>query len=160
MTGTATIEAKGRLGTTVTFDGTTVTISRSGFMAATTAGTGEKRIPLGMISAIQFKSATALVHGYMQFSFSGEVQRSRRQQSLNDRATDENTVQFTKAQLPAFEAIRDAIEAARVQAHNPRSALAAPSVAERIQQLAGLRDQGLISPEEYEAKRAQLLEQL
>jgi uncharacterized membrane protein YdbT with pleckstrin-like domain len=39
-------------------------------------------------------------------------------------------------------------------------AAASPSVAEQIQQLAALRDQGHITAEEYDAKKAQLLERM
>lgn len=37
---------------------------------------------------------------------------------------------------------------------------AAPSITEQIEQLADLRDRGLITPAEYEAKKAQLLERM
>jgi uncharacterized membrane protein YdbT with pleckstrin-like domain len=47
-----------------------------------------------------------------------------------------------------------------VQSAPAAPAVAAPSVAEQIQQLAALRDQGHITPEEYDAKKAQLLERM
>ncbi len=154
------IEAKGRNGATVIFDGTTVTISRKGFLGAMTAGNGDKRVPVRMITAVQYKPASAMIYGYIQFSFSGETQKNRRQQSINDRARDENTVQFTKQQMPAFDYLRDAIEFVRSQPAAPTVMQAGPSAAERIQQLAQLRAQGLISAEEYEAKRQQLLAEM
>jgi uncharacterized membrane protein YdbT with pleckstrin-like domain len=43
------------------------------------------------------------------------------------------------------------------QAQAPQAAQPAPNVAEQIQQLAMLRDQGHITPEEFEAKKAELL---
>lgn len=153
------IEAKGLYGATVTFDGTTVAITRKGFNATVVGpGAGEKRIPLRMISAIQFKASG--LSWYIQFSFSGESTSSRRQ-SMSDLRKDENTVEFGPKERQAFEALRDAIEAARAQEHAPAPVAAAgPTVAERIQQLAGLHDQGLISDAEFEAKRAQLLAEL
>lgn len=42
----------------------------------------------------------------------------------------------------------------------PVAPAASPSVAEQIQQLAALRDQGHITAEEYDAKKAQLLERM
>jgi uncharacterized membrane protein YdbT with pleckstrin-like domain len=51
--------------------------------------------------------------------------------------------------------ISGAINAAYAQA--PQAAPAAPNVAEQIQQLAMLRDQGHITPAEFEAKKAELL---
>jgi hypothetical protein len=48
------LPVRGRNGT-VTFDGATVVIARSGFVARATIGKGEKRIPLRHITAVQFK---------------------------------------------------------------------------------------------------------
>jgi hypothetical protein len=69
-------------------------------------------------------------------------------------------VQFTKAQMPAFAWLRDAIDAARSQPAAAVAQATGPTVAERLQQLVYLRDQGLISTDEYEAKRVELLGQL
>jgi len=151
------VVAQGMNGAIVTFDGQTVAITRKGFAATMIGpGTGEKRIPVHAITAIQFK--TSGISYYIQFSFSGESAQSSR--SRDDRRKDENTVEFHAGQRPAFEALRDAIEAARTVPTPPTPMVVAPSVAERIQQLAGLRDQGLISEAEFEAKRVELLAQL
>ncbi len=49
----------------------------------------------------------------------------------------------------------------RVQANQPRADLQAPtSVASRLKDLEGLREQGLITDQEYKDKREQLLQQL
>jgi uncharacterized protein DUF4429 len=55
------IEAKGRNGATVSFDGTTVTISRRGILGALTAGNGHKRIPVHSVSAVQYKPANSMI---------------------------------------------------------------------------------------------------
>jgi hypothetical protein len=43
---------------------------------------------------------------------------------------------------------------------SPTAAAAPPSVADQIKDLAELRDQGHITADEYEAKKAQLLERM
>jgi hypothetical protein len=67
------LEVKGVNGT-ITFDGAFVSIVRSGFLARATIGKGEKRIPVGHISSVQFKPA-GLVRGFIQFSLAGGVER-------------------------------------------------------------------------------------
>jgi len=68
---------------------------------------------------------------------------------------------FTKAQMPTFEKLRDAIEQAIVTRSAPQSAVAAPAnVPEQIQQLASLRDQGILNDAEFEAKKADLLSRM
>jgi tetratricopeptide (TPR) repeat protein len=57
------VHAKGHNGQ-VHFDGVYVTITRKGFLARTSVGKGEKRIPLTAISAVQWKPPGALVNGF------------------------------------------------------------------------------------------------
>ena len=62
--------------------------------------------------------------------------------------------------LPFKNAILAAAEQYRGAGRMPLAAPAGPSGAERMRQLKALLDDGLISPEEYEAKRRELLSQL
>lgn len=104
------IEAKGHNGT-ATFDGRFVTIKRTGFVAATTQGRGEKRIPVSQISAVQFKPATSLFAGSISFTIPGGVEsRSRAGGHTQAAMKDENAVLFQKKHLAEFEALRNAIE--------------------------------------------------
>lgn len=147
----------------VIFDGEWIRIVRQGFTAATTVGRGEKRIPLSSVAAVQFKPAKGGVgpfgRGYIEFTIPGGVEgRSVFTAQLMTAAYNENAVVFTFAQQPQFLMLRDDVEsaiAARSRPHQPQ--LAAPAVATRLRQLADLRDQGLISSEEFEAKRAELV---
>jgi hypothetical protein len=61
---------------------------------------------------------------------------------------------------PDFEQLRDSVLTAQGQSPAGYTQPAEPSVAERVQQLAQLRDQGLITEAEFRAMRAQLLEQV
>lgn len=152
------IHAKGVNGQ-ISFDGATVVITREGFLARSTHGRSEKSLPVKSIGAVQIKPASALVNGHIQFSVSGESsKKSIGFGKSQDAAKDENAVIFTKKQAPAFEALRDAVRAAQAGGGVP--APAAPDVASQIQQLGQLRDQGLLTDEEFDAKKAELLGRL
>lgn len=152
------LQARGQSGT-VTWDGAFVTISRTG-MARLTVGKGDKRIPINSITAVQWKPAGALVNGFIQFSLPGGVeQRSRAGSQTFNAASDENSVVFTKKQAPAFEQLRQAVEAAIAQQHMPQQAYAPPpaSLADELAKLGHLVDQGLLSRDEYDQAKARLL---
>ena len=59
----------------VSFDGQWVTITRNGFLARTTVGKGVKKIPIGAISAVQWKPPGPLVNGFIQFTVPGGNER-------------------------------------------------------------------------------------
>ena len=110
-----TITAKGYNGQ-VSFDGRFVTISRSGFIARSTVGKGEKRIPIKSLTAVQWKPATHMVRGYIQFTLSGGIERrSRFGQATKDAMQDENSVVFSPRHQEAFQAVRNAVEEAMTQ---------------------------------------------
>jgi hypothetical protein len=150
------IEVKG-YGGQVTFDGQTVTLHRKGFLARSTVGKGDKRIPVRHISAVQFKPAGIVANGFIQFSMGGGVERrSQFGTQSRDAANDENSVMFTKQQQPSFERLRGAIEAA-MAAIGDSSVLAAPDIAGQIAKLNDLRTAGALSAEEFETAKARLL---
>ena len=80
-----------------------------------------------------------------------------------DTASESGAEVFPRISQPL--AFKRAVDAATVAFRNappgqPAAATAAVSGAERIRQLKRLLDDGLISPEEFEAKRKQLLDQI
>lgn len=108
----STIQAKGHTGI-VGFDGTFVTISRTGLLARAAVGQGEKRIPIRQVTAVQWKPASRLYHGFIQFTLPGGNEiRSRSGKQTFDATHDENSVVFTRKQQESFQAVRDAIELA------------------------------------------------
>lgn len=153
------MEVKGHTGT-VRFDGETVTILRKGFMARASVGKGEKRIPLAHVTSVQFKPAGPVMNGFIQFSVpGGNERRSQFGRQTKDASQDENSVVFHYRQRKDFEALRDAINAALDRRAAPgRAALA--SVPEQIRQLAELRDQGVLTGAEFDAKKAELLKRM
>ena len=159
----STMEAKGRNGT-VGFDGALVSIVRSGFIARTTTGKGEKRLPIGQISAVQVKPASSLVHGYISFSMPGGAEKQATFGSQTyDAYQDENAVVFTKKQQPAFLDLREEVEQALVALHTPAekgTAVAGDDPASQLRRLTDLRDEGLITPEEFAQKRAEIIDRM
>lgn len=149
-------ELKGSNGA-ISFDGRTVSITRKGLGAAFFGGNkGEKTIPLNSITSVQYKKSGMLV-GYIQLAVSGDSQRGGKSttQSIQQ---DENAVCFYAKQNDAFKALADEINAALLAKHEPVAA--APDLADQLQKLAGLRDQGILTEEEFAAKKADLLARL
>ncbi|MEK5272595.1 DUF4429 domain-containing protein [Aeribacillus sp. FSL K6-8394] len=148
------MEAKGVNGQ-LEFTGNKVVIKRKGMLAKMTQGLkGDKEILVKQISSIQFKSANMLTNGYIQFSFSGGKENKG---GLFDATKDENTVMFNKKQQPDFEKIKAAIEEKINELHQPTAQSAPVDVADQIKKLAELKDSGIITEEEFEAKKKQLL---
>lgn len=155
------VEVKGHTGTVV-FDGDFVTIRRTGFNARMSVGKGEKRIPLSSISAVQWKPAGALVNGFIQFTVGGGNEaRSSFGSQTTDAVKDENSVVFLKKQMSDFDALRSEIEKAIADRGRPSSpAPAAPDHLAQLKQLGELRDAGVLSNDEFETKKAEILSRL
>ena len=155
------IVATGHNGT-VSFDGDFVTITRTGFRARATVGKGEKRIPVRAITAIQWKPPGLLVNGYVQFTIGGGNEaRSRFGSQTTDAVTDENSVIVTKHQQADFERLRTAVEGQIGADRQPAPATAVQSdVLAQLEQLARLRDIEVLTVDEFESKKADLLRRL
>lgn len=157
------LEVKGHTGTVV-WDGDFVTIKRTGFLARASMGKGEKRIPISSITAVQWKPAGAMVNGFIQFTVGGGNEaRSKFGSQTTDAVKDENSVVFVKKQMPEFEALRSTIERAMAERSRPaRTAPTAPAPDHltQLKQLGELRDAGVLSDAEFEAKKAEILARL
>jgi hypothetical protein len=108
---------------------------------------GEKRIPYSSITAVQFKEAGSWLAGFIQFSIKGGIEwRGQVNQ-------DENALQFDKAQNEDFRALRDFVQEqmSRVSAPSPGQ------VADELAKLARLKDQGILTEQEFLDQKARLL---
>jgi len=151
------VTARGTSGTIV-FDGVSVTIHRTG-ISRLTIGKGHKQIPLDHITAVQFKPAGPLVNGFIQFTLAGGIEpRSRAGSQTFDAVRDENSVVFTRKQMPDFELIRGLIQGAHAARLGGQPA--ASGVQARMEELKAMLDGGLITTGEYDLKRIDLLSQL
>ncbi|WP_159601521.1 DUF4429 domain-containing protein [Agromyces humi] len=152
----ATLHAKGINGQ-VSFDGATVVITREGFVARSTHGRSEKAIPVTGIGAVQFKEATSLVNGHLQFSISGETSKKKIGFGKNqDMSKDENAIIFRKSTSDDFKAVVAAIRSAQAA---PATA-AQPDATEQLAKLAELHKQGVLTDDEFAAKKAELLDRI
>lgn len=146
------MEVKGYTGTVV-FDGQSITIITTG-VGRVTSGRGQIRIPVSSVTAVMWKPANPMVNGYIHFSMPGASGSRSRNQAANIRRSP-NTVSFLRSQMQDFEALRNAVEEAIQRGLQPTAATA--SIPDQIAQFAGLRDQGILTEEEFAAKKASLL---
>lgn len=143
-------------GGTMKFNGREVIISRKGGLSLLIHGlAGEKAIAISGIQAVQLRPARFGVRGYLQLTVMGGAESRG---GAIAAAADENSVLFDVKDQPAFEALGEAIRTAIHEARQPVSVTAAaPSEADELEKLAGLRDRGILTPEEFEAKKAKIL---
>lgn len=136
-----------------------VRIKRKGGMAVLTQGLkGDKEIQLSSISSIQFRAPGALTNGYIQFAFFGGQEAKG---ALFQATQDENSIMFSAQQTGAFVQIKEAIEAQKARISNPTPIASNPVVAvspvEELEKWASLRDKGIITEDDFQAKKNQLL---
>lgn len=116
---------------------------------------GDKEIQIENISAIQFKKAGAL-SGYIQFSFLGGQESKG---GIFDATKDENTIMFTQKSQEQFQKVKEKIDS--IQKTMRTSSAAVQSVnfscADELEKLASLREKGIITDEEFQAKKRQIL---
>ena len=128
-----------------------VCIIRKGIISLMTQGLkGNKDIMISTISSIQLKKA-GLTNGYIQFSFMGGKEAKG---GLLQGTHDENTVMFHKKHQPLFEQIKETVEARIVSGNNSAPAT---SDADELLKFAELRDKGILTEEEFQKKKAQVL---
>jgi len=151
------LEVKGYSGTVV-FDGQSITITRKG-LGRVTIGKGQIRIPISSATAVGWKPAGPVVNGYIHFSMLGGTdKRPKFGRQTKDIGHDENSVIFYRRQMKEFEQLREAVEASIQRGTQQPGTVA--SVPEQIAQLAALRDQGILTEEEFSAKKTSLLSQI
>jgi Domain of unknown function (DUF4429)/Short C-terminal domain len=153
-----TLFAKGVNGQ-ITMTGDWMTIGRKGF-GRLGHSKGDRRIPLASITAVQVRPAGSLANGFLRVTIPGSPERRG---GLNDATSDENAVIFTKKHADEFAAVQTYIETYignRMATQNqPQQVVhpAAPDIADQIRKLASLRDDGLLTKEEFQAKKTALL---
>ena len=109
---------------------------------------GDKEIAISAITSVQFRPAGTMTRGYIQFGFMGGQEAKG---GIFQAASDENTVMFDKNREDEFIAVKDELERLRAGSQETSSA------ADEITKFADLRDKGIITASEVEAKKQQLL---
>jgi hypothetical protein len=150
------MEVKGMNGQ-IEIDDNWLTIKRKGGFALVTQGLkGDKRISIATISSVQFKSATSLTNGYIQFATSSGENAG----GILSAGTDENSVIFQKKHQTEFEKLRDLIESKVVARANNSGAvtnIVQSDLADQILKLSALVDQGILTQDEFQAQKQKLL---
>lgn len=136
--------------------GDRIRISRKGLGSFLLQGLkGDKDININDISAVQLKKSGVLVKGYIQFTFNGSAETKK---GIFDATKDENSILFTNTK--DFEKIRDEIQKRMTQLKSHSSPTYQPSIPEQIKQISELKEQGIISEEEFEKKKKELLDKM
>lgn len=145
-------EAKGHSGTVVVHPNKVV-LKYKRFLGS---GKGEKEIRIKSITGIQIKKP-GLMSGFIQFAFSGSSEQKGR--SVFDAAKDENTIMIAnKSQYEMMLRVKELVEQYQDQAENLSTPQAqASSTADELIKLAELKDLGILTEEEFSAKKKQLL---
>jgi len=115
--------------------------------------TGNKEILITHISSIDFKNASVFFRGYIRFAFLGGQESKG---GLSRGAHDENTVIFDNGRQTEFESFRDELQK---RINNPKPNLIQPvaSGLGDLEKLAELRDKGILTQEEFQKKKSQIL---
>ena len=130
-------------------------IRRKGIANILTQGLqGERVIPLSSVRAVQFKEAGRWMAGFIQFSVVGAIDRPG---GIMEATKDENAVLFERAQQPAFEELRNIVEA-HLASPKPQPNSTA-SVGEELERLASLLERGLLTRQEFDEMKRNLLHQ-
>ena len=116
-----------------------------------------REIHVSDITTIEFKKAGSLSNGYILFSVprpNGLLENK----GLWTTFHVENPIKFNRKQQPAFEELRSKVNALRTASRNgntqPESSLS------NLSQLASLHEQGVITDEEFAAKKAEILNRM
>ncbi len=112
---------------------------------------GEKSIPIKSITAIQLK-APRLTTGYIQFAYSGSSETKGGTMSA---VNDENTITFTKKELDQAKELKQLIES--LQREGNSTSNSKTSDADELLKFKELLDGGIITEDEFEVKKKQIL---
>ena len=116
---------------------------------------GAKTIPLSSIKSVQFKKAGKVFGGYIQFSILGGVEC---QGGLNNAISDENSVMIAAKDNDIAQKIKDYVESRIIEYSKPQVTVAQQlSAADELKQYKELLDMDIITQEEFDSKKKQLL---
>lgn len=132
-----------------------VDIERTGFLNKLSYGfSGTKSIPMSSITSIQYKAGGGILNGFLQFGVLGGKERNS---GLSGAASDENSVVFSKDKNEKAEKIKAFIEKKIAERSSPAQSSGTVSAADEILKLKHLLDAGIITADEFETKKKQLL---
>lgn len=133
-----------------------IVIERRGFSGFMSSGlAGEKTIPMESIVSVQFKEGSMLLNGFIQFGVLGGNEATK---GLSKAVQDENTVILKKSSNNEVRQIKEYIEEIVLnRSKNSGVVLQQNSPAEELKKFKELLDMNVISQEEFDAKKSQIL---
>lgn len=149
------LEAKGHNGALSIYHDR-IHIVRKGFLLAKTSGLYDKEITIKSLTAIQLKEPGMLTNGFISFSFSGGKESKG---GLFDATKDENSIMITKKQLNDFKKAKDLIYdlMKKASSSEPKAQETSSDPIELLEKLSDLKEKGIISDDEFTAKKKQIL---
>lgn len=148
---------KGTNGTLIVKENT-IELVRTGITARLLGLRGTKEILIKNITSIQYKKPGMLTNGFIQFAFSGSKESKG---GVLDATKDENSIVFEKSAQSQFEKLKDVINekrnASEVNHSILQQALPENDIYSQIEKLSALKEKGIITLSEFEAKKKQLL---
>lgn len=129
---------------TITLEDDSITIQKHGHFQKLK---GANRIPFSSISSMQYREAKLSVNGMLRFTITGNS-------TLHGLLADDNSILFVKKNAAEVEAIRNFIQN-KISSKNEISS--SDNVTEEIRKFKALLDDGIISKQEFEEKKKQLL---
>jgi hypothetical protein len=137
-----------------------------GFIARGLAG--EKVIFYKDISSVQFKNCGWMA-GYMEFVFAGSGDKTG---GIMDGVTNENRFSFGRPTIGAAKKLAQEMAIVNdfilnkirdyksTHATNSQNTISQPDIINQIKQLSDLKDQGILSEEEFDTKKQELLSRI
>lgn len=116
---------------------------------------GTKELPFRSIIAIQLKLA-GITHGFIQFTISGGNESSK---GIFSAVEDENTFFFSAKENATIQNLKQFIEERMTSNNEPTSVLVAQSKADELAKIVNLKKSGVISEEEFQALKSQIIGQ-
>ena len=150
------ISAKGANGQAY-LDGDKVTITRKGLLASSVGFfKGDMTIPVSAISAVELREPHFGVNGYIYFHYAG----AKPALPMVKKECDENCIVFGKSASPEFVALKKAIDQKMLELQNPQGFNNSSDPIDQIKKLSALLNSGIISKDEFEQKKCELLSRI
>ncbi len=123
-------------------------------------GNGDKRIRFSDITSIQYREPTNNALGFIQFAYPGSPERNGNFEAI---LKDENAIPIRNGDATLAKEIVEYIEQKRIELKNaeknaPVTVIASTSSADELKKFKELLDLGIITQEEFDAKKKQLLD--
>lgn len=135
-----------------------LSINRTG-ISLSNRSVGDKDISYGSITAVQLQKSEKIFLGYMKGFIQLTIQGGREMQGgIGSAMSDENTVTFeTEEKNIEFLKAKRMIEQKIQEFHRPSPISNTNSSLDDLEKLASLKEKGIITEEEFQAKKKQIL---